>query len=327
MLISPLDWGLGHTTRCIPLIENLLANGHEVTVALSYPHSKIIQTQFPNIEILELEGYNIKYPKNGKFFALKIAQQIPRLLLKNRKERTWLQQLLKNRSFDLLISDNRYSFRDKNIQSVIITHQLEIQTGYRFLNGMARKIIYRYLNQFDACWVPDFEGETNLAGRLSHPSIKPQVPVYYLGPLTRFQPQENENMVYDLMVMISGPEPQRSRFEQDVLSQLATTTKKTLVVRGLPGDEHIIKPFNSMLEIHNHLDRHEMMRAILQSKKILCRSGYSTIMDLYAFGKDVIMVPTPGQSEQQYLAEYLDGKFGFRKATKNNLINLEKEED
>jgi len=315
-----LDWGLGHTTRCIPLIEKLLESDYEVTVALSFPHSKIIRTHFPNIEILELEGYNIKYPRNGAFFMFKIAQQIPRLLLKNKKEKNWLQQLLKNRSFDVLISDNRYSFRDKKIKSIIITHQLEIQTGFRFLNGLVRKMIYRYINKFDACWVPDFEGEINLAGKLSHPTIKPQVPVYYLGPLTRFKPQENQSLVYEWMVIISGPEPQRTRFEQNVLSQLTSTTKKILVVRGLPGELHKPDTDNSFLEIHNHMETQEMMDAILRSKNILCRSGYSTIMDLYGLGKNVMMVPTPGQKEQQYLAEYLDGKFGFKKATPKSEI-------
>ena len=309
-MFTPLDWGLGHTTRCIPLIRQFLEHGHLVTVAVSEPQDLLIREAFPDVEILKLEGYKVKYAKNPRFFPIKMALQFPKLLLRHFRDRLWIKDLLSKRTFDIIISDNRYAMFHEQAKSIIITHQLEIKTGKSALDKLVQGFIYKWIERFDECWIPDFEGAENLAGDLSHPKTKPDLPLRYLGPLSRFVLIE-EKVVYDLAILISGPEPQRSLFEFQIVNQLKDCKNKVLLVRGLPKGKEPMALNHPNVEVFDHLGEKELNQKILQSRYIVCRSGYSTLMDLYILRKSAIIIPTPGQTEQEYLAKYLDGKYGF----------------
>ena len=309
-MFTPLDWGLGHTTRCIPLIRQFLEHGHLVTVAVSEPHDLLIREAFPDVEILKLEGYKVKYAKNPRFFPIKMALQFPKLLLRHFRDRLRIKNLLSKRTFDIIISDNRYAMFHEQAKSIIITHQLEIKTGKPALDKLVQGFIYKRIERFDECWIPDFEGAENLAGALSHPKTKPDLPLRYLGPLSRFV-LSDEKIVYDLAILISGPEPQRSLFELQITNQLQDCRNKILLVRGLPKGKEPMKLNHPNVEVCDHLGEKELNKKILQSRYIVCRSGYSTLMDLIILKKSATIIPTSGQTEQEYLAKYLDGKHGF----------------
>jgi predicted glycosyltransferase len=191
--------------------------------------------------------------------------------------------------------------------SFFITHQLLIKTPFGKRNErFLQKMNYRFLKSFTACWVPDHKGEINLGGELSHPDQMPSVPVQYLGHLTRMKKEERD-MVNDLLVIISGPEPQRSLFEKMIVDQLSQTDLSAIVVRGLPNASTTLHASDN-IKIYNHLSAADLNNAINESATIISRSGYSTVMDLIPLHKRCIFVPTPGQTEQEYLADYLSGK-------------------
>lgn len=305
VLLAPLDWGLGHATRCIPIIHALNSEGVEVLVAGETGVAKIVEKTLVPVVILPLKGYRVNYSKSRKFFLLKMFWQLPKIMLAIRHENRWLKKVVREYEIDAIISDNRFGFYHKEIPSVFITHQLSIQTGNHFFDKLAQKINYRYVEHFNECWAPDMPGADNLAGILSHPTSLPNIPVKYLGMLSRFKKKQVEKN-NDLLILLSGPEPQRSIFEEMLLAQLKDFAGITVLVRGLPvGGKDISSHSNNKFTIHNHLNESDLSDLIQRSTEIVARCGYSTIMDLTALQRKAILVPTPGQTEQEYLSEYL----------------------
>ena len=308
ILLAPLDWGLGHATRCIPLIRLLLSHQAEVLIAAEGAAATLFKTEFPGIVILPLKGYHITYSNHKNAFFLKMFIQLPKILEAIRHEKKWLEATLGPNRIDAVISDNRYGFCSKMVPGVFITHQLHIRSGYRLLDSIIQKINYRFISRFGECWVPDSGTSDNLAGALSHPDHLPSVPLKYIGLMSRFE-KKPVTTTYDLAVLLSGPEPQRTLFEKILLEQLQMVSGKVMLVRGLPGDiEKPLIPSPPGITIHNHLPAAALNDVLLQSDMVIARSGYSTIMDLVAIGKKAILVPTPGQTEQEYLASYLSDK-------------------
>ncbi len=315
ILIAPLDWGLGHATRCIPLIRELTALGCRVTIAASGKTEALLRKEFPTLPFLSLKGYRIRYGTRGVLFS--IIKQLPRILQTIQYEKTWLNALLKKESFDAIISDNRPGFHHSAIPCIYITHQLQILSGF---GGLADRLLFNihkhYYQRFDEIWVPDFETAPGLAGILSHPKTIGEK-IKYIGPLTRFTPQVHTNPKWDLLILLSGPEPQRSLFEKQLFDELQHTNLSVLFVRGLPGETHLPDSFPKNIELRNHLSASELEKEIASASLILCRSGYTTIMDLISLQKKAVLVPTPGQTEQEYLAAHLQnsGLFPFLKQT------------
>jgi UDP-N-acetylglucosamine transferase subunit ALG13 len=252
----------------------------------------------------------MQYSRKKNWLPIKLLLQFPKLLYRVYAERRWLKNVVHLYKIAAVISDNRLGLSHKKIPTVYITHQLHIKTGNRFTESIAQKIHYHFINKYSACWVPDAAGEINLAGELAHPAIIPKIPVTYLGPLSRFKKTETE-IKYDLCVLLSGPEPQRSIFEKIVLNDLKKFEGNAFVVLGLPGELQILKLKSGLLEIQNHLPAAELSLLIQQSKTIICRSGYSSVMDLVKLQKHAILVPTSGQTEQEYLASYLQDQHLF----------------
>ena len=323
VLVAPLDWGLGHTTRCIPIIQELIKQDFTVFIAAEGNSAYLLCKEFPNITIISLTGYKISYSKTKFFFKAGLIGQIPKILKAIKKEHTWLQQIIKEYEIDIVISDNRYGLYNTKVKSIFITHQLAIATGYVFTNWLVKKLNYGLINKFDECWVPDENVPLDFAGELSHPKELPNIPITYIGILTRFKSSKIEKKI-DLLVLISGPEPQRTAMENMMLLQMKKHFFKMVLVRGLPGALNKIINTNKALEIFDHLPAFELSKLIQSSTMVIARSGYSTIMDLIALQQKAILIPTPGQTEQEYLAKYLAAKKYFV-AAKQKRFNLTKE--
>ena len=307
VLVAPLDWGLGHATRCIPIIHQFLKADCEVIIAAEGQQRQLLAQEFPSVIMLDLAGYRLKYGKNKGGTLMKIILQSPKMLIKINRERKWLEKVYREKHLDIVIADNRYGLHHPKLVSVFITHQLFIKSSFgKWVDGLLQKINYRYIRRFNYCWIPDTADENNnLAGELSHPAYMPDTLSRYIGPLSRIQ-KENIPPSGRLLVLLSGPEPQRSIFEKKILQELDRLQRPATIVRGLAQTP--APPASPLLEIHEHLPTAQMQRAINEAGIIISRSGYSTIMDLLPLGKKCIFIPTPGQPEQEYLALRLAGK-------------------
>ena len=304
VLVAPLDWGLGHATRCIPIIWQLLQSGAKVILAAEGKTEVILREEFPQLPLLTLAGYDIRYGKSKVSMMGNMMAQIPKMLMAIQEEFNWLQKTVAVYGIDLVISDNRYGLYHTDVRSVFITHQLLIKTPFGSIGDKAlQRMNYSFINSFDECWVPDTDDAINLAGDLSHPEKPPKIPVHYIGALSRFEfSRETGNK--HLLVMLSGPEPQRSILEVKLLEQLKEYPKAVLFVRGLPGEMELPQaPMN--IRIVNHLPTKELEVAIKEASMVIGRCGYSTVMDLMQLQKRSILIPTPGQTEQEYLAAHL----------------------
>lgn len=304
VLVAPLDWGLGHATRVIPIIRLLCQRNCTIIIAAKGRTRELMQQEFPNLQFLELEGYGIQYSRKGWLLPLKIAAQVPHILSVIKKEHQWLKRAVTDHSIDAVISDNRYGLYHHSIPSVFITHQLRIKTGLgSIMDRFIQQLNYQQINKFGACWVPDHESGLTLAGELSHPAISPSIPVKYIGPLSRFTGIVKTEERH-LLVILSGPEPLRTVWEEMIIHQLHDYKKPVVLVRGMPGTVDLpVVP--SFVHVFNHLPAQELEHYIKEASFVISRCGYSTIMDLLTMQKKSILVPTPGQAEQEYLAEHL----------------------
>ncbi len=309
ILIAPLDWGLGHATRCIPIIRLLVKKNAEVIIAADGRPLELLKREFAELEFIRLKGYAITYPKKGGMIW-KMFFSIPRILVGINTEHKALKKIIKEKSIDVVISDNRFGLWNKEVKSIFITHQLMIKSP--FAEKLLHRINIRYINKFTECWIPDTEGANNLSGDLSHKYPLP-TNAFFVGALSRFASpltlSKGEGTIgeNDIMAIISGPEPQRTVFEKIILVQLLKINLKVLIVCGKTEEQKNVN-LKQNVKIVNHLSSDEMQEALLNSKIIIARSGYSTIMDLATLGKKVIFIPTPGQTEQEYLAEELKQK-------------------
>lgn len=301
VLVAPLEWGLGHATRCIPIINELIALDCEVLIGAEGAARVLLEKEFSQLTFLQLKGYRIQYSRKRFWLPLKILLQFPKIISSIYSEHRWLKKTIKEHAIDAVISDNRFGLYHATVPCIYITHQLTIKTGNHFTQWLAQKIHYRFINKYTECWVPDMPGETNLAGLLSHPTHLPKIPVHYIGSLSRFKKLTADNK-YKLAIIISGPEPQRTIFEDLLLKQLSSYEGRILFVRGLPDNSSIRRSDNLNIEFQNHLSAAELNKAIQESGMIISRCGYTTVMDLVKLQKNAILIPTPGQTEQEYLA-------------------------
>jgi uncharacterized protein (TIGR00661 family) len=305
VLIAPLDWGLGHATRCIPIINELQAQGFEVLIAAENAAATLLKEEFSTVKILSLTGYHIDYAKNKKLFFAKMFMQLPKILRAIENEKKWLEKIIEEHKIDIVISDNRFGVHSKKAHCIFITHQLHIKTGNSFTEKIAQQINYKYINRFNECWVIDEAGENNLAAELSHPQKMPAIPVKYIGILSRFKKEIVQKNI-DVVVLLSGPEPQRSIFEKIILSQIKVLALRIVLIRGLPATKEKLVVEN--VTCYNHLPADNLNKLLLESKIVIARSGYTTVMDIATLQLPAIFIPTPGQTEQGYLASYLAEK-------------------
>ena len=300
ILVAPLNWGLGHATRCIPIINALLKHDFWPVIASDGAALTLLKKEFPELECLELPGYNISYSKKAKNLKLKLLKDSPRFIKTIKAENKKVKQLINLYNISGVISDNRFGVYFENLPSVIITHQLQVLSGNT--TWFSTAIHNKFIRKFNECWVPDIENKPSLSGKLGHVKT-PVIETKYIGHISRFKKKES-SIKYDLLVLLSGPEPQRTLLEKRLLKTLKVYNGSLLFVRGLIEDR-ISKEKIESIEIVNYLTSKELEKAINKSNLILCRSGYTTIMDLAKLEKKAFFIPTPGQFEQEYLAKRL----------------------
>jgi uncharacterized protein (TIGR00661 family) len=300
ILYSVLNWGLGHASRSVPVIEYLIDQGHNVYLASDGVALDFLKRRFPNSSFIELPAYDVKYSK-GKSLSWKLLLQSPHLLRTIQKEKSFIKKLHKKEQFDLLISDNRFGANINGIPSVYITHQVNILSP--IAQSLLKKLHANIINQFDECWIPDYKGKVNLAGELSQDSQHLKCAVHYIGRLSHLKLDQVEKD-YDVAYLLSGPEPQRSILEKKIIEQHPKEQKAILV----QGTLHKAVLYDHV-EVVDLLDSIGLKRIISRSKKVVCRSGYSSIMDFCNTAVPVMMIATPGQSEQEYLADQLHSRF------------------
>ncbi len=325
ILISPLDWGLGHAARCIPVIRELIIAGHHVTIAGEGRSLVLLQKEFPSLESIEMKSFSPSYGRSGNL-AVHLFFLLPKFILSIFSEYFQLRRLIAKNKFDIIISDNKYGLWNKNIKSILITHQVMIKTPawLRFAEYPLYLVSKMLINHFDECWIPDSAVAPGLSGDLSHKYPLP-ADAKFIGPLSRFEPSDNKNEIQttvsrEVAVIISGPEPQRSIFEDLITTQLLELNLPATIISGKPEKEQVIE-VKGNLKIISHASAEEIRSIIESSALVICRSGYSSAMDLAAMASNALFVPTPGQTEQIYLANlyYNTGKTFF---TTQDTLNL-----
>lgn len=302
ILIAPLDWGLGHATRCIPIINTLRIHAVEVVIAASGRPAALLRKNFPDLQFIDLPGYDISYPKKGSM-AFKMLLETPKIVQGIKREHRQLQQIIAAHQIDAVISDNRFGLYSEAVPCVFMTHQIHIQAPV--MQSALYQLNKSYIERYQACWIPDFEGDENLGGQLSHGQLMPSN-CQYIGPLSRFAtspPSSQQAQSYDLFAILSGPEPQRTKFEELVVNQATQLGIKTIIARGIPDSNERQNGENICMV--DHMLTPAIRDTIAQAKFVLSRPGYSSLMDYACLGIPAILVPTPGQTEQEYLASHL----------------------
>jgi len=300
ILVAPLNWGLGHATRCIPIINALQKEGFQVLIGGDGSSLELLKLEFPNIPTVNLPSYNVKYARKKKYFKATLFFRSPKLIKAIKAEHKAVEQLVDEYQITGIISDNRLGLYTAKVPTVFITHQLQVLSGHT--TALTTYLHNRFIKRFNECWVPDFKGTNNLSGQLSHTDTLASN-VKYIGPLSRLQ-RKSRPIKWDAMVLLSGPEPQRTLLETALLERFKMYHGRVLFVRGVIEEEqHWVK--KESMSIVNFLISRELEIAMNESTFILSRSGYTTIMDLASLGKKAFFIPTPGQTEQEYLAQKL----------------------
>jgi UDP:flavonoid glycosyltransferase YjiC (YdhE family) len=323
VLVSPLNWGLGHATRDIPVIRSLLAHGHEVTIAGCGNALSALQQEFPACRSLTFADYSVPLSADRLFLARFVAS-FPLLLQGIAKERRNLAAILAEDRYDLIISDNRLGIYSDTVPSLFITHQLHYHLPWiAWPFELAGVRLNSYLHgKFDRVIVPDnAPGPCSLAGKLSRAdTVLTRSRAYYAGILTstrrRAIPQD-----LDYLILISGPEPQRTGLEKRLLPEAENLPGTVAVLLGSPNragiDEHA-----GRCTVQSYASTEEKELLMNRAKCIICRSGYTTMMELAELGKrTALLIPTPGQPEQEYLARYYE-KNGWFHGQEQHRIDL-----
>jgi len=330
ILVCPLNWGIGHASRMIPVIHQLLHARAEVILAACGKSAELLKTEFPDQTFIDLPSFPVRYSrKRSQIFIL--ALQIPLILVSIIKEHMRLKKITAVYSPDVIISDNRYGLFHKKIISVFVTHQVSpaLPAGLTWMEPFVFHFLGFFIKRFDRCWIPDVRDPSmNLTGRLSH-RYTPFRNMAYMGILSRFSNLQvtagkKAPEKYDILIILSGPEPQRSLLGEIMMRQLKGTDYKTAVICGLhqPPSQQKINPLKSPITFYYHLPATTFKDILLNAGIIICRSGYSTVMDLAELDRPAILIPTPGQSEQEYLARHLSF-MGFFYTTEQKNFNLQ----
>jgi UDP-N-acetylglucosamine transferase subunit ALG13 len=306
----------------VPVIRKFLAAGSHVIIAADGRPFEFLKNEFPQCRFIRFPGTPVRYPAKGTM-TWQIFSQIPKMLWGTVKEHRFLKKVILEEKPDIVFSDNRYGLWNKSVYCIFMTHQLEIQItgGLKFLKSLFRNTIYLAITRYNECWIPDFELNWGLAGKLSHPAKLPPNSTY-IGTLSRFlgnKPQYDPGYEkeYDIMAILSGPEPQRTIFENILLYGLEKSGLTAIVVSGRTEKKEE-KTVAGKIRVFSYLETSQMKEMMMQSGMIICRPGYSGIMDLVSLGKRAILVPTPGQTEQEYLAKILlEKKIFFSLPQKN----------
>jgi len=298
VLYGVLNWGLGHASRSAVVIHQLLQQGCTVELASWGNAHDYLKKQFPQLKTHALTAKTIVYPKHNQLWW-KLALQSGKIVSGIKHENEFVAKFCTKNAVDVVISDNCYGFYHPKIKSIFITHQLNLKTP--FFQNFMRKKIQRYIAPFNEVWIPDYEGENNLAGELAHPALEKNT-CFYIGPLTNLKRTNAvTEQVYSYCAIISGPEHYRTFFETKAIAFLNAQNKRALLIRGLTQPKPMQRDINDTVEAIDFVQGESLHKLIEQSQTIITLCGYSSVMDMHCLQKPCMMLPTPGQSEQEYL--------------------------
>lgn len=317
ILVAPLNWGLGHATRCIPIIKELEKNGFNPIIASDGTSLLLLKKEFPNLLTLELPSYWSEYTKKSGNFKWNLIKNSPKTIRAIFRERKIIKKWISKYQLSGIISDNRLGVYTKQIPTVIITHQLKVLS--RKTSWITTKIHTFFIKKFDQCWVPDEESSRNLSGKLGHLK-KTSLNIKYIGIISRMEMQILP-IRYEVLVLLSGTEPQRSILEEKLTREFKDYTKKVVFVKGKIEAEQKIEQIGN-ITFYNFMQTKQLEQTINESEMVLSRSGYTTVMDLAKLEKKAFFIPTPGQYEQEYLASKYKHE-GLLPSCKQNRFKLE----
>lgn len=316
-----LNWGLGHATRSIPVINKFIARGHKVILASDGRAAGLLNAEYPDLPLHRITSYSVSYPFKSMF--LNLSYQWPKVVRAMIKEHLEVRRIVKKYDVDIIISDNRYGCFSRRCTNVIITHQINPPTSLWLSDLLSRLTSLTFLFNFQQVWIPDDEDFGPMAGPMVN---SPPKHTRFVGFLSRFESTETQipkNIKYDILVILSGPEPLRTRFEEKVIDQLQEFTGTYLIVRGKPEKGTLPTLKNKNGDIVNFLTGEELIPLVKSSRLIVSRSGYTSLMDYLAIGARALIVPTPGQYEQEYLAGNIPSKAPFIGQTEDQLAIVE----
>lgn len=295
-----LNWGLGHASRSLPLIRQYLNLGHEVICASDGEALTMLRKELKDQVVLELPGYGILY--ESRFMPINMLRHSAGMLKTIRTEHELTKAIVARHQIDCIVSDNRYGCYHPDLPSALITHQLQVFTGNSILDIYIRRQIRTWFKKFNEVWIPDEVPPGNITGDLSGIDTSP-IAKHYLGTISELNAHPATGR-YNAVAVISGPEPQRTNFEQLVTKQLLEMPGQYAIVRGKPDEKAIVRNEGN-LTIYPYLTRSELSALLNETTIVISRSGYTTLMDLARTGHKAILCPTPGQYEQVYLANRL----------------------
>lgn len=300
IFVAVLNWGLGHATRSVPLIRELLLQGAEPVIGSDGDAAIFLKSVFPELQFINMPSYNVRYENSNMY--INMAKQLPNLCLTLTRERSFIKEIINKHNIKGIISDNRYASSSNKVPSVFIGHQLNIKISNILVSKSVNYLNWIFLSKFDKVWVPDVDGESSLSGELSRGFIHKDLS--YIGPLSRLNADILPDSTYKIVAVLSGPEPQRTNFERILTSKLKLLDIPSLLIRGIlkKGDEQK----TGQLTVKNFANGDELVSLIKGAELYIARSGFSTLMDLAKAGSGpLLLVPTPGQTEQEYLANSL----------------------
>ncbi len=324
ILFAVLNWGLGHSTRSIPLIRTLTEQ-NRVILATSGRSLDLLRGEFPSLEWIDFPDYGSQYSKFGFLVIPYLGLQVPVILWRLFRERRRTRKIVQDYRVDIIVSDSRFGVYAPDIPSFFITHQLRFPLPklLKWMTPLSESYNRYFFNRYNRVFVVDSKTSPNLSCDLSHRGkIASHESLVYLGALSSIIPDHTPEDI-DLLVSISGPESARTEFEKIIMQQIREVPGKKVVVLGKPGENGYAEDSND-LQIFPHVPRTEMNDLMNRARLIVCRSGYSTVMELVALNKKAILIPTPGQTEQEYLAEYYASQ-GFFRIAHQRTLNLKNE--
>ncbi len=301
-LVAPLNWGLGHAARVIPIIKRLVNEEAEVMIGGNGESLKFLRAEFPNLKYVELPGVDIKY-SSGKSQVWAVLRQLPSIIHYSIKEHRAVKSIVLKYGINTVISDNRFGLYGSGVESIYITHQIMVKMPHllKWLEPIVYRIHRHVIECFNECWIPDYaDSESSLAGDLTHKYPLPRN-ARFIGPLSRFTslPQKCRPVQCDVLIILSGVEPHRTMFEKVVVERFRNSEKKVVLVRGKAGFSNVDY---GNIEVHGVMTAAEILPYIVGAGKVISRCGYTTVMDMHLLKKtNVEWSATPGQTEQEYL--------------------------
>jgi len=313
------SWGLGHATRSLPVIRKLLDEDNEITIISNGRSLELLKQELgENAQYVDIPDYPMLLSENAKQFMAKSVIYWPIFIRKMQSGLSKLTKMLETRECDRIISDARYDIYSKKIPSFFISHQIRIMNPLRIKMFETGSEIFNlfFFKRFCGVIVPDYK-EDNLSGDLSH-NLKrlDEKKIHYVGALSDFE-KKNTKKDIDYLISISGPEPQRTMLEKKLLPQVDQLEGNIVITLGKTEQRDMLKGEN--IKTYSFLAKEKREDFLNRAKLVISRSGYSTILDLSVIRTKALMTPTPGQIEQEYLAQYHNNKGTFYSVNQNSI--------